>query len=155
MATRFAPRIWREELEPNRGIRPGHRRTKLVPSDPLPFWTVRRPQAEGVLRLRPLITHIVPVQAAIFLGFGLYRGLWRFASILDLQRIVLSAGLGAIVIPLVIVMLQLQATVPRSVLILYPLVLIFLMAGNRFAYRIWKAGHTAQVIDNAAQTCRV
>jgi len=28
--------------------------------------------------------------------------------------------------------------VPRSVLIFYPLVLIFLMAGNRFAYRIWK-----------------
>ena len=27
---------------------------------------------------------------------------------------------------------------PRSVLILYPLILIFLMAGSRFAYRIWK-----------------
>ncbi len=81
---------------------------------------------------------ILPLQAAIFLGFGLYRGLWRFASIVDLQRIVLSAGLGAILIPLVIVMLQLQASVPRSVLVLYPLVLIFLMAGNRFAYRIWK-----------------
>ena len=35
-------------------------------------------------------------------------------------------------------MLQLQAVVPRSVLIFYPIVLIFLMAGNRFAYRIWK-----------------
>ena len=81
---------------------------------------------------------IVPLQAAIFLGFGLYRGLWRFASTVDLQRIVLSAGMGAILIPLVIVMLQLQASVPRSVLVLYPLVLIFLMAGNRFAYRIWK-----------------
>ena len=50
----------------------------------------------------------------------------------------LSAGLGAMLIPLVLVMLQLQAVVPRSVLVLYPLVLIFLMAGSRFAYRIWK-----------------
>ena len=41
-------------------------------------------------------------------------------------------------VPLVLVMLQLQSVVPRSVLILYPIVLIFLMAGNRFAYRIWK-----------------
>ncbi len=41
-------------------------------------------------------------------------------------------------VPVVLVMLQLQAVVPRSVLIFYPLVLIFLMAGNRFAYRIWK-----------------
>jgi FlaA1/EpsC-like NDP-sugar epimerase len=81
---------------------------------------------------------IVPVQAAIFLALGLYRGLWRFASILDLQRIVLAAGLGAVLIPVGLVMLQLQTIVPRSVLVLYPIVLIFLMAGSRFAYRIWK-----------------
>ena len=81
---------------------------------------------------------ILPLQAAIFLALGLYRGLWRFASIADLQRIVLAAVLGAILIPLVLVMLQLQAVVPRSVLVLYPIVLIFLMAGSRFAYRMWK-----------------
>jgi hypothetical protein len=40
--------------------------------------------------------------------------------------------LGAVAIPVVLVMLQLTAVVPRSVLILYPLVLIFLMAGSRF-----------------------
>ena len=81
---------------------------------------------------------ILPLQGTIFVAFGLYRGLWRFASVLDLQRIVLAAGLGALLIPLVLVMLQLQAVVPRSVLIFYPIVLIFLMAGDRFAYRIWK-----------------
>ena len=81
---------------------------------------------------------ILPLQAGIFLAFGLYRGLWRFASLPDLQRIVLAAGLGAVAIPVVLVMLQLTSVVPRSVLILYPLVLIFLMAGSRFTYRIWK-----------------
>jgi FlaA1/EpsC-like NDP-sugar epimerase len=81
---------------------------------------------------------IVPLQGALFLAFGLYRGLWRFASMPDLQRIVLAAGLGALLIPLVLVMLRLQAVVPRSVLVFYPIVLIFLMAGDRFAYRIWK-----------------
>src|SRR5438874_8740860 len=81
---------------------------------------------------------IVPVQAAIFLALGLYRGLWRFASISDLQRIVLAAVLGAVLIPVGLVMLQLQAIVPRSVLVTYPIVLIFLMAGSRFAYRTWK-----------------
>ena len=35
---------------------------------------------------------VLPLQAAIFLALGLYRGLWRFASLLDLQRIVLAAG---------------------------------------------------------------
>src|SRR5512132_3547262 len=81
---------------------------------------------------------IMPLQGGIFLAFGLYRGLWRFASVLDLQRIVLAAALGAVLVPLVVVMLHLQAIIPRSVLILYPIVLIFLMAGDRFAYRIWK-----------------
>jgi len=81
---------------------------------------------------------ILPLQAGIFLAFGLYRGLWRFASLPDLQRILLAAGLGAVAIPVVLVMLRLTSVVPRSVLILYPPVLIFLMAGSRFTYRIWK-----------------
>ena len=81
---------------------------------------------------------VLPLQAVVFLAFGLYRGLWRFASLPDLQRIVLAAALGAIAIPLVLKMLQLTAVVPRSVLILYPPVVIFLMAGSRFTYRIWK-----------------
>ena len=81
---------------------------------------------------------VVPLQGVIFLALGLYRGLWRFASVVDLQRIVLAAGLGTLAIPVVLVLLQLQAIIPRSVLLLYPVLLIFLMAGNRFAYRIWK-----------------
>src|SRR6476469_11232479 len=54
---------------------------------------------------------ILPLQAAIFVALGLYRGLWRFASIVDLQKIVFAAGLGALLIPVVMVMLQLQAVV--------------------------------------------
>ncbi|MDE2358776.1 MAG: polysaccharide biosynthesis protein [Betaproteobacteria bacterium] len=81
---------------------------------------------------------ILPLQATIFLSLGLYRGLWRYASLPDLQRIMLAAGLGAILIPLVLVMLKLQTAVPRSVLVFYPIVLMFLMAGSRFVYRIWK-----------------
>src|SRR5438552_6261099 len=81
---------------------------------------------------------VLPLQAGIFLAFGLYRGLWRFASLPDLQRIVLAVALGAVAIPVVLVMLRLTSIVPRSVLILYPPVLILLMAGSRFTYRIWK-----------------
>src|SRR6188472_1316138 len=93
-----------------------------------PFWT----------DMMFTLAWILPLQAGIFLALGLYRGLWRFASLLDLQRIVVAAGLGAILIPLVLVMLKLQAVVPRSVLFFYPIVLIFLMAGSRFAFRLWK-----------------
>jgi FlaA1/EpsC-like NDP-sugar epimerase len=88
--------------------------------------------------LASTLAWVVPLQAVIFIALGLYRGLWRFASTVDLQKIVLAAGLGALLIPVILVMLKLQAVVPRSVLILYPIVLSFIMAGDRFAYRIWK-----------------
>jgi len=81
---------------------------------------------------------VLPLQAAIFLALGLYRGMWRFASLPDLQRIVMAAVLGAVAVPLVLVMLRLTALVPRSVLVLYAPVVIFLMAGSRFTYRVWK-----------------
>ena len=96
---------------------------------------LHQPQLSDMTRT---LAWVLPLQAGIFLAFGLYRGLWRFASMPDLQRIVLAVGLGAVAIPVVLVMLRLTAVVPRSVLVLYPLILIFLMAGSRFAYRIWK-----------------
>jgi FlaA1/EpsC-like NDP-sugar epimerase len=96
---------------------------------------LHQPQLSDMTRT---LAWVLPLQAGIFLAFGLYRGLWRFASVPDLQRIVLAVGLGAVAIPVVLVMLRLTAVVPRSVLVLYPLILIFLMAGSRFAYRIWK-----------------
>jgi FlaA1/EpsC-like NDP-sugar epimerase len=93
------------------------------------------PQISDVWRT---LAWVLPLQAGIFLAFGLYRGLWRFASLPDLQRIVLAVGLGAVAIPVVLVMMRLTSIVPRSVLILYPPVLILFMAGSRFTYRIWK-----------------
>ncbi len=96
---------------------------------------LHQPQLSDMTRT---LAWVLPLQAGIFLAFGLYRGLWRFASMPDLQRIVLAVGLGAVAIPVVLVMLRLTAVVPRSVLVLYPLILILLMAGSRFAYRIWK-----------------
>jgi len=36
---------------------------------------------------------VVPLQALVFWRFGLYRGIWRFASLPDLKRILLAIGL--------------------------------------------------------------
>jgi len=83
---------------------------------------------------------IVPLQAVIFLGFGLYRGIWRFASIPDLRRISLAAGTSALAVPVLLIMLQRLNDVPRSVLVLYPLLLVMIMGGSRFVYRAWKDG---------------
>ena len=81
---------------------------------------------------------VVPLQMAIFWQFGLYRGIWRYASTADLRRIVLAVLLSAAAIPLLFWMLRLGLVVPRSVLVINPLLLILLMGGSRFVYRMWK-----------------
>jgi FlaA1/EpsC-like NDP-sugar epimerase len=84
---------------------------------------------------------IIPLQAVIFHGFGLYRGIWRFASIPDLRRIALAAGTAGLSIPALLLMLQRLNDVPRSVLVLHPILLVLIMGGSRFLYRAWKDGH--------------
>ncbi len=81
---------------------------------------------------------VLPTQAVVCVALGLYRGLWRYASLDDLKRIVLAAVIGTFAIPLLFTLTQNTVAVPRSVLLLYPLVLIFLMAGSRFVYRMWR-----------------
>lgn len=81
---------------------------------------------------------VAPIQFLIFWRFGLYRGIWRFASLPDLKRILAAVGVAALAVPLILVMFRVEAVVPRSVLILDPLLLIMLMGGSRFVYRAWK-----------------
>ena len=81
---------------------------------------------------------VVPLQAVIFWGFGLYRGMWRYASVSDLQRILFAVGLAALIMSALVFMAEWQDLVPRSVLVLDPLLLVIAMGGSRFAYRAWK-----------------
>jgi FlaA1/EpsC-like NDP-sugar epimerase len=79
----------------------------------------------------------VPIQMLLFVRFGLYRGIWRFASIPDLKRIVLAALASAVLITALLLIVNI-VIIPRSVLLLNPLLLILFMGGSRFAYRAWQ-----------------
>ena len=81
---------------------------------------------------------VVLIQMMGFYLFGLYRGVWRFASVIDLQRIVMSALLTGVVVTAGLFMLRSNFVVPRSVLILDPILLILMMGGSRFLYRALK-----------------
>ena len=91
-----------------------------------------------VAELQQTLFWVVPLQLIIFRQFGLYRGIWRYASTTDLRRIFLAVMLSAAAIPLVFWMLRLGLVVPRAVLVINPLLLILLMGGSRFVYRLWK-----------------
>ena len=81
---------------------------------------------------------VVPLQGAVFWGFGLYRGLWRYASVADLRRILLAVLAAAALVPFILWMFRVNAVVPRSVSVASPLLLLLMMGGSRFAYRMWK-----------------
>jgi FlaA1/EpsC-like NDP-sugar epimerase len=81
---------------------------------------------------------VVPLQGAVFVSLGLYRGVWRFASVLDLKRILFAVSAAVAAVAAVLFMLRSAVTVPRSVLILDPILLMLMMGGSRFVYRAWK-----------------
>jgi FlaA1/EpsC-like NDP-sugar epimerase len=88
--------------------------------------------------LQQTLYWVVPIELVIFWQFHLYRGIWRYASTADLRRIFMAVMLSAAAIPLMFMMLRLDLVVPRSVLIINPLLLILMMGGSRFVYRLWK-----------------
>ncbi|SAK76332.1 polysaccharide biosynthesis protein CapD [Caballeronia temeraria] len=81
---------------------------------------------------------VVPVYAVVFRVFGLYRGMWVFASLPDLMRISKSIVVGALVVMVGAVMSQPTPIIPRSVLIVSPLLLFLAMGGARALYRAAK-----------------
>ena len=81
---------------------------------------------------------VTPLQGLVFWGFSLYRGIWRYASVADLRRILTAVITATAFIPLMIVIFRVQAIVPRSVLIIHPLLLLLFMGGSRLLYRLWK-----------------
>jgi FlaA1/EpsC-like NDP-sugar epimerase len=88
--------------------------------------------------LHKTIFWVVLLQMIIFWRFNLYRGIWRYASTTDLRKIFLAVMLSAAAIPLMFLMLRLDLVIPRSVLVINPLLLILMMGGSRFLYRLWK-----------------
>ena len=98
---------------------------------PPEFWR------QAVLMLPVLLI----AQGGMFWYFGLYRGLWRFASIPDLVRIIKAAISGIAIAAVLIFLLTRLQDVPRSIFVLDVVLLIFLLGGPRFIYRLLKDRH--------------
>lgn len=90
---------------------------------------------------------VVAVQALVFWAMGLYRGLWRFASLPDLFNLSMAALGGAAGIGISLFFRNHLAEVPAALLVLYPLVLVALLGGPRILYRAWKDGLNARSKD--------
>ena len=94
---------------------------------------------EEFVRTATLVLPVVIIcQSISYLVFGLYRGIWRFASLPDLVRIGKSIFLGVLIITLAVFLITRMEAVPRTVIPLYAILLFGLLGGNRIIYRYLK-----------------
>ena len=83
---------------------------------------------------------VIAVHSVVFWLMGLYRGLWRYASLPDLQRILIAVGLAALATPALFTLVAFPSVIPRSVYLLCPVLVVTAMGGSRLLYRAWKEG---------------
>ena len=81
---------------------------------------------------------VVLIQGLVSWRFGLYKGVWRFASIPDLWNIIRAVFLGALAASLALFLYNRLEEIPRSSLLLYPVLATFLLGAPRTLYRILK-----------------
>ena len=104
-----------------------HQFRHALMTDPpaLPLWT-------------PETLIVLLAQGVVFWQAGLYRGLWRFASVPDLWNITKACAIGWVMIVLGLFLSNALRPDMRIVLMLYPFVLVGLLGTPRLLYRAWK-----------------
>ena len=93
---------------------------------------------EQMALMKSTIVMIFVVEAITLISFGLYRGAWRFASLTDLKRILASTFISSLILVSILFIMNTESNVPRSILILNPILLILMMSGSRIIYRAFK-----------------
>ncbi len=93
---------------------------------------------QGIFRL---LGCALIIQTTCYWYFGLYRGIWRFASIPDVLRISKAVLMGVSLTLLSVFVIYRLELVPRSIFVLYPLLLFLGLSAPRFLYRWIKDKH--------------
>lgn len=81
---------------------------------------------------------VLLAQGLVFWRVGLYRGIWRFASVPDFLNILKACLFGLVMISVGLFLYNRMDQVSRMVLLLYPFVLTALLGLPRLLYRVWK-----------------
>lgn len=81
------------------------------------------------------LIYIIPAQIFSYWFFGLYRGVWRYASLPDLIRILKASSVGVTLSILILYASSNLTGIPRSIPVLYGIFLVALLTGSRFLYR--------------------
>jgi len=94
---------------------------------------------------------VLVIQGFVFWWTGLYRSVWRFASLPDAWNILRAVALGILCIGIALFLYNRMEGIPRTVLILYPVFLVLLLGGPRLANRFLRDHILGMASDSQAQ----
>jgi FlaA1/EpsC-like NDP-sugar epimerase len=130
-----------------RWIAPAH--DLLVASVSLPAALVLRVGTEHVPDYFDFLSYGTPlfcvIAAGVFPRCGLYKGLWRYASLADLAAIVKGAVISVLLFVVLVFVFERVEGLPRSVPVIQVLCLILLLGGSRFLRRALPHGQRAPI----------
>ncbi|HEX7967465.1 MAG TPA: nucleoside-diphosphate sugar epimerase/dehydratase, partial [Stellaceae bacterium] len=95
------------------------------------------------------------IAAAIFWWTGLYRGIWRYASLPDLLALLRAVTIVVLVFFPVMFVVTRLAEMPRSLVGIEWLVLMALLGGPRFAYRLFKDRSLGHMLDRGNRSTAI
>ena len=79
---------------------------------------------------------LVVIRSSSFILFGLYSGIWRYASMSDLARIFKAVALSSVLFVAYVTFFYRLAEFSRSVFIMDSFIVIVFIGGSRFLYRL-------------------
>ena len=92
---------------------------------------------------------VLVAQGLVSWRVGLYRGLWRFASVPDLMNIFKASLIGLLAVVVGLFFYSRLDLVSRAALLLYPFVLTILLGAPRLIFRAWKDHRLLQTAEGA------
>ncbi len=116
---------------------------------PLSLWLRMGPSIETVptVFIQQSTVLFAVIAAAVFLPMGLYKGIWRYASMNDLIQITKAVTLAVLVFSLALFLVSRGQFLPRSLPVINWFVLMALLGGPRFIYRLIKDRHFERTAD--------
>lgn len=81
---------------------------------------------------------VVITYFTIFVALGLYGGIWRYASLHDLRQIGIGVLAGTLISSVLLFIWAGSKPIPRTAMILHPMLVLVLMSAGRIVYRWFK-----------------
>ena len=96
--------------------------------------------SQSLVNLKTILPFIIPLKLLCFFIFGLYRGMWRYTSLVDIKRTLNATAFSSMIIVLTILFLYRFQGYSRSVFVLDFVFTFLLVGGVRVLVRMVFAG---------------